>query len=114
MSVKVRWKELFVLELCDEKLSCRKNLWGYVIGTCVKPKSINENYVAELDTSEANNSKIITLINNYVEHSIGACLTKYETTNQFLDHLQRLYILNQILQSSINWRLTYVLFNKGI
>ena len=91
-----------------------KKLSGYVIGTCVKPKSINENYAAELDTLEANNSKIITLINNYVEHSIGACLAKYETTKEVFGHLQRLYTLNQNFQSSINWRLTYVLFNKGI
>ena len=37
-----------------------KKSWGYVTKTCVKPKSNNENYVAELDKWEANNSKIIT------------------------------------------------------
>ena len=57
-----------------------KKLWGYVIGTSVKPESTNENYTTELDTWEANNSKIITWINNYIEHSIGARLAKYETT----------------------------------
>ena len=31
---------------------------------------------------EVNNSKIITLINNFVEHSIGARLAKYETTKE--------------------------------
>ena len=28
---------------------------GYVTGTCVKPKSTNDNYAAELVTWEANN-----------------------------------------------------------
>ena len=65
----------------------KKNLWGYVTGTSIKPKSTNENYAIELETWEANNSKIITWINNYVEHSIGACLAKYETTKEVWDHL---------------------------
>ena len=68
-----------------------KNLWGYVIGTCVKPKNPNENYTAKLDTWEANNSKIITWINNSIEHSIGECLAKYEMEKEVWDHLQRLY-----------------------
>ena len=64
-----------------------KKLQGYVTGTCVKPKSTDENYVAELDTWEANNSKIITWINNYVEHSIGVRLEKYKTIKEVWDHL---------------------------
>ena len=68
-----------------------KKLWGYVIGTSVKPKSTNENYTTELDTWEANNSKIITWINNFVEHSISARLAKYKTTKDVWDHLRRLY-----------------------
>ena len=66
-------------------------MWGYVIGTCVKPKSINEDYTTELDMWEANNSKIVTWINNFVEHSIGARLAKYETIKEVWDHLWRLY-----------------------
>ena len=64
---------------------------GHVIGTCVKPKSTNEDYATELDTWEANNSKIITWINNLVEHSIGARLAKYEMAKEVWDHLWRLY-----------------------
>ena len=64
---------------------------GHVIGTCVKPKSTNEDYAIELDMWEANNSKIITWINNLVEHSIGARLPKYEMAKEVWDHLWRLY-----------------------
>jgi hypothetical protein len=44
-----------------------------------------------IDTWEANNAKIITWINNSVEHSIGTQLAKYETTKEVWDHLQRLF-----------------------
>ena len=37
-----------------------KKLWGYVIGTCVKPKSIDKDYVVDIGTWEANNAKNIT------------------------------------------------------
>ena len=37
----------------------------------VKPKSTNKDYVSNIDTWEANNDKIITSINNSIEHSIG-------------------------------------------
>ena len=37
------------------------------------------------------NSKIITWINNFVDHSIGVHLAKYETANEVWDHLQILY-----------------------
>ena len=63
-----------------------KKLWGYVSGTCVKPKITNENYGVELDKWEANNAKIITWINNFVEHSIGTQLAKYEMTNEVWDN----------------------------
>ena len=43
-----------------------KKLWGYVIGTCVKPKSNDHNYTTELDMWEANNEKIIIWINNFL------------------------------------------------
>ena len=64
-----------------------KKLWGYVIETCAKPKSTNEDYATGLDTWEVNNSKIINWINNSVEYSIGARLAKYETRNEVCDHL---------------------------
>jgi hypothetical protein len=44
-----------------------------------------------IDTWEANNAKIITRINNFVEHSIGTQLAKYKTTKEVWDHLQRLF-----------------------
>jgi hypothetical protein len=44
----------------------------------VIPKN-TEGDVVLIDTWEANNAKIITRINNFVEHSIGTQLAKYET-----------------------------------
>ena len=41
-----------------------KKLCGDVTGTCVKPKSTDKYYVANIDTWETNNVKIITWINN--------------------------------------------------
>ena len=64
-----------------------KKSWGYVTGTCVKPKSKSKDYVVDIDTLEVKNAKIITLINNSVEHSIGTQLAKYETTKEVWDHL---------------------------
>ena len=49
---------------------------------CVKPKSIDKNYVANIDTWEANNAKIFIWINNYVKHSIDTRLAKYETVKK--------------------------------
>lgn len=69
-----------------------KRMWNYVTGVLNKPTDIkDENYVALLDAWEANNSKILTWINNSVEHSIGIQLAKYETSQQVWDHLARLY-----------------------
>jgi hypothetical protein len=48
----------------------------------VKPKNTNENYVVSINAWNANNAKIITYINNSVEHSIGTQLVKYETTKE--------------------------------
>ena len=59
-----------------------KKLWGYAIGTSVKPKSIDKDYVVDIDTWEENNEKIVTWINNYVEHSIGTQLATYETIKE--------------------------------
>jgi len=41
-----------------------KKIWRYVSGTLVKPKNIDEGYVALIDALEANDTKIITWINN--------------------------------------------------
>jgi len=46
------------------------------------PKNIEEGDAILIDTWEANNAKIITWINNFVEHSIGTQLAKYETTKE--------------------------------
>ena len=48
-----------------------KKMWGYVSGTYMVPKNSEEKYAELIDIWEANNAKIITWINNYVEHSIG-------------------------------------------
>jgi len=68
-----------------------KKMWGYVSGTYVVPKNTEEGDTASIDTWEANNAKIITWINNSVEHSIGTQLAKYETAKEVWDHLQRLF-----------------------
>ena len=57
-------------------------MWEYVSGTYVIPKNTKEGDVALIDAQEANNTKIITWINNFVEHSIGTQLAKYETVNE--------------------------------
>jgi len=48
-----------------------KKMWGYVSGTYVVPKNTKEGDTASIDAWKANNAKIITWINNSVEHSIG-------------------------------------------
>ena len=40
---------------------------------------------------DGKNSKIITLINNFVDRSIGAHLKRYEREKEVWDHLQSLY-----------------------
>jgi hypothetical protein len=67
----------------------------------VIPRNIDKGYVALINTLKANNVKIITWINNFVEHSIGMQLAKYETTKELWDHF-KCYSYNQILQRSIN------------
>jgi len=68
-----------------------KKIWGYVSGTYMIPKNIEEGDAVLIDTWEANNAKIITWINSSIEHSIGMQLAKYETTKEIWDHLQRLF-----------------------
>jgi hypothetical protein len=65
-------------------------MWGYVSETYMVPKNIEEGDAALIDAWKANNTKIITWINNFVEHSIGTQLAKYETLKKVWDHLQRL------------------------
>jgi hypothetical protein len=57
-------------------------LWFYVI-----PKNTDESYAVLINVWEANNAKIITWINNSVEHFIGTQLAKYKTTKEVWDHL---------------------------
>ena len=66
-------------------------MWGYVSGICVVPKNTKEGDGASINAWEANNAKIITWINNSVEHYIGTQLVKYKTTKKVLDHLQWLF-----------------------
>ena len=69
-----------------------KKMWGYVMGTTSKPTDLDDkDFVEKLEVWDVNNSKIITWINNSVEHSIGTQLAKYETTKEIWDHLKRLY-----------------------
>ena len=48
-----------------------KKIWGYISGTYVIPININKGYVALINAWEANNAKIITWTNNFIEHFIG-------------------------------------------
>jgi hypothetical protein len=48
----------------------------------VVPKNTKEGDATLIDAWEANNVKIITWINNFVEHSLGTQLAKYETTKE--------------------------------
>ncbi|CAA2987188.1 gag-pol poly [Olea europaea subsp. europaea] len=68
-----------------------KKMWRFISGTIVKPENTNEGYAALIDVWESNNSKIITWINNSVEHSIGRELVKHDTAKEVWDHLQRLF-----------------------
>ena len=65
------WKKLFALSYVMRNFLKGKKMWGYVSETYVIPKNIKEGDVALIDIWEANNAKIITWINNFVEHSIG-------------------------------------------
>ncbi|XP_062114820.1 uncharacterized protein LOC133827805 [Humulus lupulus] len=69
-----------------------KLMWGYVSGTSTKPKDDkDESFPEQLVLWDANNSKIITWINNSVQQSIGIQLAKYETVKEVWEHLERLY-----------------------
>jgi hypothetical protein len=68
-----------------------KKMWGYVSETYMIPKNIKEGDAVLIETWETNNAKIITWINNSVEHSIGTQLARYKTTKEVWDYLQRLF-----------------------
>jgi hypothetical protein len=48
-----------------------KKMWGYVSGTYMIPKNTKERDAILIDIWEANNTKIITWINNSIKHFIG-------------------------------------------
>jgi hypothetical protein len=66
-------------------------MWGYVSETYVIPKNIKEGDVALIDIWEANNAKIITWINNFVEHSIGYVVGEVWDNKGGLRSSQRLF-----------------------
>ncbi|KAL5807725.1 hypothetical protein ACOSQ3_028416 [Xanthoceras sorbifolium] len=69
-----------------------KKKWNYISGTNVKPMNDKaENYAQLVENWQVDNSKIITWINNSVEHSIGTKLAKYDTAKEVWEHLSRLY-----------------------
>jgi hypothetical protein len=51
-------------------------MYGYVSETSVILKNTGESYAALINVWEVNNAKIITWINNSIDHSIGAQLAK--------------------------------------
>ena len=69
-----------------------KSMWSYVTGVRPKPSDEKaEDFATSVDAWEAENTKIITWINNSVTYSIGAQLAKYETAKEVWGHLERLY-----------------------
>lgn len=69
-----------------------KKMWGYVNGSNTKPTDEKAENSSELiDVWEANNSKIITWINNSVVPSIGIQLAKFEYAKEVWDHLTKLF-----------------------
>ena len=60
-----------------------KSMWSYVTGVRRKPTDEKaEDFATSIDVWESNNAKIITWINNFVTHSIGAQLAKCEIANE--------------------------------
>ncbi|XP_074373914.1 uncharacterized protein LOC141714284 [Apium graveolens] len=71
-----------------------KTLWSYVRDKDTKTKPADgktDDSAKAIEVWEAENSKIVTWINNSVTHSIGDQLAKYETAKEVWDHLSRLY-----------------------
>jgi len=59
-----------------------KKMWGYVSGTYVIPRNIDERHAVLRYALEANNAKIVTWINNSIKHFISTQLAKYETVKE--------------------------------
>ena len=75
----------------------RKGMQGYISGVFSKPiNDRDEKYLDILDSQKANNSTILTWINNSIEHSIGIQLAKYKIVKQVSDHLTQLYTQSNI------------------
>ncbi|KAL5750900.1 hypothetical protein ACOSP7_025503 [Xanthoceras sorbifolium] len=69
-----------------------KKKWNYISGASIKPTDDKvENFAQLVENWQVDNSKIITWINNSVEHSIGTQLAKYDTAKEVWEHLSRLY-----------------------
>ena len=88
---------------------------SYVNGDFKKPKNeIVENCTDLLDIWEANNSKVITWINNSVAPSIGMQLAKNEYKKKVWDHLARLYTQFNFEKKNTNQNMIFVPLNKRI
>jgi hypothetical protein len=80
-----------------------KKMWGYASGTYMVPKNIEEGDVVLIDAWEANNAKIITWINNSIEHSMrqqrrfGIICNGY-SRNQVENDIQALHQKNMSIQ----------------
>ncbi|XP_062103204.1 uncharacterized protein LOC133814230 [Humulus lupulus] len=92
INVQLNWQNYSHWHYVMKNFLKGKRMWGYVSGTSTKSKDDkDESFVEQLDLWDANNSKIITWINNSVQQSIGIQLTKYETAKEVWEHLERLY-----------------------
>ncbi|KAL6509554.1 hypothetical protein OROGR_022864 [Orobanche gracilis] len=72
-----------------------KKMWKYISGDALKPVKTDKNeaeFEEQLDIWDTNNSKIITWINNSVEHRIGMQLAKFDTAKEVWDYLGKLYV----------------------
>ncbi|KAL5769724.1 hypothetical protein ACOSP7_013878 [Xanthoceras sorbifolium] len=70
-----------------------KKKYSYISGKSVKPINDKaENYAQLVENWQVDNLKIITWINNSVEHSIGTQLATYDTAKEVWEHLSRLYM----------------------
>jgi hypothetical protein len=60
MSVRLDGKNYLYWSYVMRNFFKDKRMWGYISGTFVKPKNIDEGYVALIDIWKSNNEKIIT------------------------------------------------------
>ncbi|KAG8365262.1 hypothetical protein BUALT_Bualt18G0085900 [Buddleja alternifolia] len=74
-----------------------KGLWDYVSGKAKCPKTGDEKFDELFRVWEANNSKIITWINNSVEQRIGVQLAKFNNAKEIWDYLSRLFVQNNFV-----------------